>query len=124
MLSHEAVTRFYQAYQKPNSACVKDGGSEDLEIAKCLRSVGVYPGKSVDEHNRERFHSHSFSTHFNGPIPPWVYDYSENKPVNVGQIFISIRFKNIAFHLFIFREQIVAVIQQYLFIMLHPINNS
>ncbi len=124
MLSHEAVERFYQAHQEPNTTCVKDGGSEDVEVANCLRTVGVYPGKSVDEHNRERFHALSFSNHFNVPPPSWLDTYNENKPVSVRRIFIFIRFRKAVFHLFIFREQIVVVIQQYLFIMFHPMNNS
>ena len=64
MLSREAVKRFYQAHQNPSTTCRKDGGAEDAEVAKCLRTVGVYPGKSVDEHNRERFHHLSFKAHF------------------------------------------------------------
>ena len=81
VLSREAVKRFYQAHQKPNTTCAKDGGGEDVEIAKCLRTAGVYPGKSIDKYNRERFHALSFSSHFIGPIPNWVYAKSENKPL-------------------------------------------
>jgi hypothetical protein len=84
-LSREAVKRFYQEHQKPNTTCLKDGGDEDVEIAKCLRKTGVYPGKSVDKYNRERFHVHSFLVHFLGPIPDSLYRYAENKPESVNQ---------------------------------------
>ncbi len=79
------MKRFYQEHQKPNTTCLKDGGSEDVEIAKCLRKIGVYPGKSVDKYNRERFHPGSFLAHFLGPIPNWLYSYAENKPETVNQ---------------------------------------
>ncbi len=62
---------------------MKDGGTEDVEIAKCLRTVGVYPGKSLDEHNRERFHHLSFVNHFLGRFPNWLIQEAENKPVAV-----------------------------------------
>ena len=59
---------------------MKDGGPEDVEIAKCLRTVGVYPGKSVDENNHERFHHLSFKDHFHGQFANWFLEYAENKP--------------------------------------------
>ncbi len=79
------MKRFYQEHQKPNTTCLKDGGSEDVEIAKCLRKIGVYPGKSVDKYNRERFHVHPFLVHFLGPIPDWLHGSAENKPLTVNQ---------------------------------------
>ena len=88
------MKRFYQAHQNPNTTCVKDGGSEDVEIAGCLRTVGVYPGKSIDEHNRERFHVLGFTNHFLGPGADWLESYAENKPVFVCQTPICIQLRN------------------------------
>ncbi len=90
VLGREAVKRFYQEHQKPNTTCAKDDGSEDVEIAKCLRIVGVYPGKSTDIYNRERFHTLSFSDHYLGPIPEWLYTYAQNRPIAVREILIYI----------------------------------
>jgi hypothetical protein len=87
------VKRFYQAHQEPNTTCVKDGGAEDIEIAKCLRTKGVYPGKSIDKNNRERFHHLSFASHFRGRFPDWFIEHAENKPVAVSRILIYIRFR-------------------------------
>ena len=39
----------------------------------------------MDEHNRERFHALSFSTHVIGPIPDWLLSYAANKPVTVSR---------------------------------------
>jgi hypothetical protein len=39
----------------------------------------------VDEHNRERFHALSLSTHVIGPIPDWLSAYAANKPVTVSR---------------------------------------
>ncbi len=86
VLSREALTRFYQAHKEPNTTCLKDGGAEDVEIAKCLRTKGVYPGKSVDKYNRERFHHLSFTSHFRGQFADWFIEHAENKPVAVSRM--------------------------------------
>ena len=72
MLGRESLRRFYQAHQQINSTCVKDGGAEDVEIAKCLRTREVYPDKAIDKYNRELFHSLTFAQHFSPPdwLPP------------------------------------------------------
>ncbi|CAF5109573.1 unnamed protein product, partial [Rotaria sp. Silwood1] len=72
-------TRFYQAYNDPASNCAKDGGSEDIEIAKCLHTKGVYPGKALDKKNRELFHPFPFSRHFQGALPDWLLRNAENR---------------------------------------------
>ena len=41
-------------------------GTEDVDIARCLRRLGVYPNKSIDDFGRERFHPLSISGHYNG----------------------------------------------------------
>jgi hypothetical protein len=78
------LKRFYKEFTKPNSTCRRDGGSEDVEIAHCLRTGGVEQGKSLDEFNRERFHPLSFSSHYLQPLQEWLIGYSENKPVVVS----------------------------------------
>ena len=90
VLSREALKRFYEAHHEPNSTCLKDGGAEDIEIANCLRKKGVYPGKSVDEHNRERFHHLTFTRHFRGEFPDWLIELAENRPVAVSRLYIII----------------------------------
>jgi hypothetical protein len=55
-----------------------------VEIADCLRKKHVYPGKSTDEFNRERFHPLSFSEHFLGRFPRWLQKYAENKLLSVS----------------------------------------
>jgi hypothetical protein len=63
---------------------LKDGGrGEDVEIADCLRKKNVYPGKSIDKYNRERFHPLPFSNHFLGRFPSWLNRSAENKPLSV-----------------------------------------
>lgn len=114
MLSREAVQRFYQESGKVNTTCRPNDGAEDVEIANCLRNVGVYMGKSLDEQNRERFHALSFSDHFLGPMPGWLGAYAENKPLVVSRTFPLIFLGNPPFY--IAREEIAVAIRQYLFI--------
>ena len=80
MLSREALRRFYQAHHEANSTCLRDGGrGEDVEIAECLRKKNVYPGQSIDQHGRERFHPLKFSNHYLGKFPKWLQKYAENQ---------------------------------------------
>ncbi|CAF3386474.1 unnamed protein product [Rotaria sp. Silwood2] len=78
VLSRESLRRFYEAHKDSTSNCRKDGGSEDVEIANCLRTKGVYPGKSLDKQNRELFHPLPFVEHFLGSFPDWLATYAEN----------------------------------------------
>ncbi|CAF1164261.1 unnamed protein product [Adineta steineri] len=83
VLSRESLRRFYEADKQPNSTCRADGGSEDVEIAKCLRTKDVYPGKSLDKQNRELFHPLPYISHFRGHVPDWLKNYAEN-PLQSG----------------------------------------
>ena len=86
VLSREALRRFYAAYHESDSLCTKQGPNEDIHIAACLRSTGVYAGRSLDQNNRERFHPLPFSTHYLGPIPSWLQIYAQHKPLVVKKI--------------------------------------
>jgi len=118
VLSQESLRRFYDAHKDPKSECRKDGGSEDIEIAKCLRTKGVYPGKSLDKQNRELFHPLSPAAYFRDSLPAWLSTFAENPPQRVSLLkaitFVSYRV------CFLLSITIVAVIKLYLFIMLLP----
>ena len=86
VLSRESLRRFYEAHQDPKSGCRKDGGAEDAEVAKCLRTKGVYPGRSLDAQNRELFHPLSFYDHFHGNFPDWLRQYAENSLRTVSDL--------------------------------------
>lgn len=86
VLSRESLRRFHEAHNDPNSNCRKDGGAEDVEVARCLRTKGVYPGKSVDKDGQEQFHPLSFAAHFHGRFPTWLHQYSENPLQTVGYL--------------------------------------
>ncbi len=121
VLSQESLRRFYDAHKDPKSECRKDGGSEDVEIALCLRTKGVYPGKSLDKQNRELFHPLPLADHFRGSFPDWLITYAENPPQSVSLLkAITCNIYRVCFLLSI---TIVAVIKLYHFIMLLPKNN-
>ncbi len=77
-MSRESLRRFYEAHNDPKSKCRKDGGAEDAEIAICLRTKDVYPGKALDKQNRELFHPLPFGDHFRGSVPDWLVKNAEN----------------------------------------------
>lgn len=89
MLSREALKRFNQGHQKPNTTCRKYGGHEDIEIRACLRSEGVYMGNARDKENRELFHPLNFHDHFVGPIPDWYKDRAALEPATVSIFFFA-----------------------------------
>ncbi|CAF1140956.1 unnamed protein product [Rotaria sordida] len=78
VLSRESLRRFYEAHNDPAANCAKDGGAEDIEIARCLRKKGVYPGKALDKENRELFHPLPFHEHFHGVFPDWLLKRAAN----------------------------------------------
>ncbi|CAF3721413.1 unnamed protein product [Adineta steineri] len=82
-LSRESLRRFNEAHKDPNSTCLKDGGGEDVEIARCLRTKDVYPGQSLDKQNRELFHPFKYIEHFYGNFKVWLKEYAEN-PLQTG----------------------------------------
>ena len=96
VLSREALRRFYQAHQDRNTSCLKDGGSEDIQIAKCLRRKGVYIGKSLDKQNRELFHPVPFSVYFSGKFPKWLLSYAANPLQAVSNRFVYLTYEHIS----------------------------
>jgi glycoprotein-N-acetylgalactosamine 3-beta-galactosyltransferase len=77
VLSNEALNRLQSKLFENYSYC-PNTGVEDVDVAKCLRNLGVYPDKSIDEEGRERFHSLSIETHIKGNYPGWLYEYASN----------------------------------------------
>lgn len=77
LLSNEALNRLGSSLDKNVSFCTNTG-TEDVDVARCLRRVGVYPNKSIDELGRERFNSLDLKTVYTGSVPDWLYDYAAN----------------------------------------------
>ena len=65
VLSKEALSRL-QAKLYENYTFCPNTGIEDTDIGRCLRLLGVYPDKSIDDEGRERFHSLSLMAHLKG----------------------------------------------------------
>ena len=77
VLSNEALNRLGNKLDEDYKFC-PNTGTEDVDVAKCLRKLNVYPEKSIDEFGRERFHPLSLKHHFTGYFPNWLYNYSAN----------------------------------------------
>lgn len=76
VLSNEALKRFGSALSPINKMC-PDTGVEDMDVGKCLRSINVDMGKSIDG-RRERFHVESMQNHFNNKNLGWLKGWSQN----------------------------------------------
>ena len=96
VLSRESLRRFSRAHRHGNAVCREDGGSEDVEIARCLRGLGVIPGRSLDAHGRELFHPLPFSHHFRGMFPGWLHLIAEHPLKKVSDLLADSLFVNIS----------------------------
>ena len=52
-------------------------GTEDVDVARCLRRLGVYPNKSIDEFGRERFHPLSLFGHYHSKFEIFYLKFNE-----------------------------------------------
>jgi glycoprotein-N-acetylgalactosamine 3-beta-galactosyltransferase len=55
VLSNEALNRIGNALNNNYSFC-QNTGTEDVDVARCLRKLKVYKNSSLDDLGRERFH--------------------------------------------------------------------
>ena len=82
VLSREALDRLVQTAMNDTQQCLPEGAYyniEDVEIGRCLESVGVLAGDSRDEHGKERFHPFPPFLHLiRGRLPSdlWYWDYN------------------------------------------------
>ncbi len=86
VLSRESLLRLGKKLNQNYKFC-PNTGTEDVDIAQCLRLLKVYPYKSIDNAQRERFHPMDLAYHFEGYFPDWLYSYSSNQVKNVRLIF-------------------------------------
>ncbi len=82
ILSKESLLRLGSKLNEDFAFC-PNSGSEDVDVADCLRMLNVFPEKSIDEFGRERFHPLNLETHYGGNFPDWLYEYASNPIKNV-----------------------------------------
>jgi hypothetical protein len=71
LLSNEALQRIGKKLSADKASC-SSTGTEDVDVARCLRTLGVKPGNSTDSIGRERFHPLSIYDRYNGVIYEWL----------------------------------------------------
>ena len=89
VLSNEALQRIGSRLSENYTFC-SNSGLEDVDVAKCLRKLDVYPDKSIDDKGRERFHPLSVSTHLKGAIPGWLHGYASNPLRKVNNYYVKL----------------------------------
>uniref|UniRef100_A0A914VYQ9 N-acetylgalactosaminide beta-1,3-galactosyltransferase n=1 Tax=Plectus sambesii TaxID=2011161 RepID=A0A914VYQ9_9BILA len=68
VLSRSALVAFVEKALTNKSAC-QDGWAEDLQLAYCLKNVGVLPGDTRDSSGRNTFFPYHPNHHMNGIVP-------------------------------------------------------
>lgn len=79
VLSKNALNRIGAKLTENEKFC-PNSGTEDVDIARCLRLLDVYPNKSLDSLGRERFHMFSIDEYFKSQLPSWIYKWASNVP--------------------------------------------
>lgn len=82
VMSREALKRLGSRQQ---GLCHESRGDEDVEIAECLKRLGVEFGESRDALGRNRFLCFDPEREIHGEFPPWYYKmdkYGAKKVVN------------------------------------------
>lgn len=64
VLSKEAFLRFGRKLNSGDKDCYDYVNAEDMDVGFCLRKVGVYPNKSLDDEGKERFHIFNHKDHY------------------------------------------------------------
>ena len=79
LLTGESFRRVAHKLVSNRTYC-QNTGTDDVDLAACLRTLGVRINSSLDEKGRERFIPVNFLTMLRGPIPRWLFYYSARKP--------------------------------------------
>lgn len=82
LLTGEAFRRVGHKLVTNRTYC-QNTGIDDVDLAACLRTLGVRIKSSLDEFGRERFLAVNFLTMYNGSLPDWLLKNSANKPKTV-----------------------------------------
>lgn len=92
VLSKEAFGRLGRQLEKNQSYC-QITGTEDVDVARCLRRLGVYPNKSIDEQGRERFHPLDLGYHYLGGFPGTSCPHSHRHRLLYFTLFFRVAYK-------------------------------
>ena len=84
VLSRESMGRIGWLLHKNISLC-EDSGKEDVDVASCLRKLGVSSNKSIDAQGRERFHPYDVRVAVKGNVPYGSDFYASNPIRKVNQ---------------------------------------
>ena len=84
LISSKVVNKLGAALENDNNFCDMKIGTEDVEMAKCLKKFNVTLGESRDTKGRERFHAVNFKDHWDGTAE-WLKRLAMNqlKYVNI-----------------------------------------
>jgi hypothetical protein len=88
VLSKESFNRLGEKLVNNVSYC-HNSGNEDVDVHACLRTLGVYPNKSIDDFGRERFHMIDLRSSYFGDFRDGMDGYAANplKKVNLLILF-------------------------------------
>ncbi|KAK6740586.1 hypothetical protein RB195_008812 [Necator americanus] len=76
VLSREALRRFGRAFNKEKTCGTKGKTVEDLEMGKCLETIGVRIGDSRDQEGFNRFNPLNPDSMTSGAYPKWIHTKS------------------------------------------------
>lgn len=78
VISAKVINKLGIALLNDKNFCDMNIGTEDVEVAKCLKKFNVTLGESRDKQGRERFHAVTFNDHWDGTAD-WLKRLAINK---------------------------------------------
>lgn len=64
--------------------CTMDGHDEDVDVGRCLETVGVRTYSTTDKYGRESFQAFHLLEYIKGPAPIYLFQYMHKPPRTVG----------------------------------------
>ena len=99
LLTGEAYRRVGNKFVTNSTYC-QNTGIDDVDLAACLRTLGVRINSSLDELGRERFLPVNFLSMYIGPVPDWLNTYSAHKPQQVCLLIYILIYELVYIYLF------------------------
>ncbi|XP_063724061.1 glycoprotein-N-acetylgalactosamine 3-beta-galactosyltransferase 1-like isoform X2 [Symsagittifera roscoffensis] len=78
VISRKTLSKLGHGLKNKSLKCddLNSKAPEDNAVGRCLKKLGIEPGKTIDTEEKELFHSFNLQTELSDKPPSWVYSYA------------------------------------------------